>query len=142
MIDQQWAKAFAMDWIESWNTHDMERILSHYTDDFEMSSPLIVERLGKADGKLKGKKAIGEYWQQGLSMLPALRFELLDVLVGVDAITIYYNSVGRRLVCETLFFNEFGKATRAMALWSVGNTGGVGMHTVPLPGTAVTGESK
>ena len=38
MIDPEWALAFAADWIESWNAHDMNRILSHYTDDFEMSS--------------------------------------------------------------------------------------------------------
>lgn len=40
MIDREWALEFARDWIESWNSHDMDRILSHYTDDFEMSSPL------------------------------------------------------------------------------------------------------
>ena len=59
MIDQQWAQAFAKDWIASWNAHDMDRILSHYTDDFEMSSPLIVERLGLPEGKLRGKAGSG-----------------------------------------------------------------------------------
>jgi len=81
MIDQQWAQAFARDWIASWNAHDMDRILSHYTDDFEMSSPLIVERLGLPEGKLKGSKAVSEYWRPGLSTRPPLQFELIDVLV-------------------------------------------------------------
>jgi ketosteroid isomerase-like protein len=72
MIDQQWAQAFAGDWIASWNAHDMDRFLSHYTDDFEMSSPLIVERLGRPEGKLKSRQAVRDYWQAGLSMLPAL----------------------------------------------------------------------
>ena len=119
MIDQQWAQAFANDWIASWNAHDMDRILSHYTDDFEMSSPLIVERLGVPEGKLKGKKAVGEYWRPGLSMSPPLQFELIDVLVGMESITLYYKSVGRRLVAETLFINRSGKATRGIAQWSV-----------------------
>jgi ketosteroid isomerase-like protein len=119
MIDQQWAQAFAKDWIESWNSHDMNRILAHYTDDFEMSSPLIVERLGLPEGKLKGKNAIREYWLPGLSMKPPLQFELVDVFVGVEEITIYYKNVGRRLVAETLFINSAGKATRGMAQWSV-----------------------
>jgi len=122
MIDQQWAQAFANDWVASWNAHDMERILSHYTDDFEMSSPLIVERLGLPEGKLKGKQAVGEYWQPGLSAKPPLRFELIDVLVGIESITLYYNSVGRRLVAETLYFNSEGKATRGMAQWSAVKT--------------------
>jgi ketosteroid isomerase-like protein len=125
MIDQQWAHAFAKDWIASWNAHDMDRILSHYTDDFEMTSPLIVERLGLPEGKLKGKRAIREYWLPSLAMQPPLRFELLDVFVGVDVVTIYYHNVGRRLVTETLFFNSSGKATRGMALWSVAKSRGV-----------------
>ncbi len=45
MLERGWALEFAREWIESWNSHDLERILAHYTEDFEMSSPLIVERL-------------------------------------------------------------------------------------------------
>ncbi len=119
MIDLEWAQTFANDWIAGWNAHDMERILAHYTDDFEMSSPLIVERLGLADGKLKGKESVGEYWRPSLSLTPPLQFELIAVFVGIDAITLYYNNVGRRLVAETLFFNSAGKVTRGMAQWSI-----------------------
>ena len=122
MIDQQWAQAFANDWIASWNAHDMDRILSHYTDDFEMSSPLIVERLGLPEGKLKGKHAVGEYWLPSLSIHPPLHFELMEVFVGIEAITLYYNNVGRRWVAETLFINGSGKATRGLAQWSVVKT--------------------
>src|SRR5438876_10821997 len=57
MIDREWAEAFAREWVDAWNAHDLERILSHYTDDFEMASPLIVERMGVASGRLKGKEA-------------------------------------------------------------------------------------
>ncbi len=119
MIDPQWAQAFAEDWIASWNAHDMERILSHYTDDFEMSSPLIVERLGLPEGKLKGKEAVGEYWLPSLSIDPPLQFELITVFFGIEEITIYYKNVGRRVVAETLCINSSGKATRGMAQWSV-----------------------
>lgn len=119
MIDQQWAQAFAKDWIESWNVHDMDRILSHYTDDFEMSSPLIVERLGLPEGKLKGRKAVGDYWLPSLSIDPPLQFELLDVFVGIESMTLHYKNVDRRVVAETLFFNRSGKATRGMAQWSI-----------------------
>ena len=45
-------------WIESWNSHDLERILAHYTDDLEISSPLITERLRVAREVLKGKSAV------------------------------------------------------------------------------------
>jgi len=106
MIDRVWARAFAAEWIEAWNSHDLDRILSHYTDDFEMSSPLIVERMGVAEGVLRGKQSIRPYWQRGLDARPPLHFELRDVLVGVNTIIIYYLSTTRnRMVAEVLTLN-------------------------------------
>ena len=119
MIDPQWALSFAREWIEAWNSHDLERILSHYSEDFEMASPLIVERMGEPSGVLKGKAAVRNYWQQGLAAQPPLRFELLDVLAGIRSITIYYRSVGRRVVAEVLEFNPQKEVVRGAAHWAV-----------------------
>ena len=119
MLDREWAVEFAEEWIDGWNSHDMDRILSHYSDDFRMSSPLIVARTGRADGALEGKRAVAEYWRPSLSLEPPLRFELLDVLVGVDRLTIYYRNVGRRIVAETLTFNEELLAVEGCSQWSV-----------------------
>jgi hypothetical protein len=107
MIDAKWAKEFALEWIEAWNAHDLERILSHYTDDFEMRSPVIVERMGIANGVLKGKKAVGVYWAPALTAPSQLKFVLHDVLLGTNAITLYYYNVTRgRMVVEILALNE------------------------------------
>ena len=46
MTDPNWARRFAEERIAAWNAHDLERILPHYSDDFEIHSPLIVERMG------------------------------------------------------------------------------------------------
>jgi len=119
MIDPQWALSFAREWIEAWNSHDLERILSHYSEDFEMASPLIVERMGEPSGVLKGKAAVRNYWQQGLAAQPPLRFELLDVLAGIRSITIYYRSIGRRVVAEVLEFNPRKEVVRGAAHWAV-----------------------
>jgi len=59
MIDKMFAEHFATDWIASWNAHDLDRILSHYTDDFEMSSPVIIKVADESSGTLKGKEAVG-----------------------------------------------------------------------------------
>lgn len=115
MIERQWALSFAREWIEAWNSHDLERILSHYAEDFEMTSPLIIERMGESSGVLKGKIAVWPYWSQGLAAQPPLRFELQDVFVGVESITIYYRSIGRRVVAEVLQFNARGEVVRAAA---------------------------
>ena len=58
----EWAREFAREWIAAWNDGDLERILAHYADDFEITCPLIVERMGVASGMLKGKNAIRPYW--------------------------------------------------------------------------------
>jgi len=38
MIDNEFAREFGAHWIEAWNRHDLEQVLSHYRDDFDMSS--------------------------------------------------------------------------------------------------------
>ena len=115
MIDTQFAKTFAQDWIEAWNSHDLERILFHYTDDFEMTSPLIVQRMREQSGRLKGKAAVRPYWAQGLAAYPPLRFELLQVLAGVDSIVLYYRNARGQYCAETLTFNLDGKVVRGCA---------------------------
>jgi hypothetical protein len=117
MIDRAWAEEFAREWVDAWNARDLDRILSHYTDDFEMTSPLIVELMGVASGRLKGKAAIRPYWSAGLARSPALRFELLQVMVGVNAVGILYRSVRmKRPVLERLEFDGERRAIRGEAL--------------------------
>lgn len=117
MLDRAWAEEFARDWIASWNAHDIERILAHYADDFEMTSPLIVQRLGIAAGRLRGKPAVRDYWSKGLSSTPALHFELRDVAVGVSSVAIIYDSVTLgRTVVERIEFDDQLRGIKAEAL--------------------------
>ena len=37
--------AFGREWIETWNSHDLERILAMYSEDSEMTTDKIVEQL-------------------------------------------------------------------------------------------------
>lgn len=117
MIERAWAEAFAREWIEAWNAHDLERILAHYADDFEMTSPLIVDRMGVAEGTLKGKAAVRFYWAKGLASTPELSFTLIDVAVGVNAVAIMYESATlRRVVVERIEVDGKGLGVRAEAL--------------------------
>ncbi len=118
MIDPTWAHQFAEEWINAWNAHDLDRILAHYADDFEMSSPLIVERMKEKSGTLKGKTAVRPYWQIGLDATPPLKFELIDIFVGVDSITLYYRRTNGKTAAETLIFNARGQVFKGMAHYS------------------------
>jgi hypothetical protein len=115
MIDAAFAREFAVDWIDSWNSHDLDRILSHYTDDFELQSPLVVERMNEPSGRLRGKAAIRPYWQIGLARQPPLRFELDSVLVGANSVAISYRWADGRRVVEIITFNEARQAIAGCA---------------------------
>jgi hypothetical protein len=114
MIDRTFAEHFAAEWIDAWNRHDIDRILAHYTDDFEMSSLVIVKIAGEPSGRLKGKEAVGSYWRKALALLPYLHFDLLATLVGVNSITLYYNGV-RGPSAEVFHFDESGRVAKAFA---------------------------
>jgi len=114
MIDKAFADNFAAEWIEAWNERDLERVLSHYTDDFEMSSPVIVKIADEPAGTLKGKPAVRSYWAKALELIPHLHFELLATLIGVNSIALYYHG-HRGAAAEVFHFNQDGKVTRAYA---------------------------
>ena len=110
VIDSDYARELATEWVAAWNSHDLERIFRHYSDDFEMRSPLIAERGFSPTGVLRGKDAIRPYWSAGLATAsPPIRFELLEVYAGVNTVAIRYRSVGRRLVTEILTLDDEGR---------------------------------
>ena len=118
MIDKEFAEHFTKEWIDSWNSHDLDRILFHYSDNFEMSSPVIVTIAGEPSGKLKGKNSVGAYWKKALELIPDLRFDLVSTLTGVDSITIYYKGP-RGMGAEVFQFNPDRKIERAYAHYAI-----------------------
>lgn len=114
MITHEFAERFAHEWIEAWNSHDLDRILSHYSDDFVMSSPRIAIVVAEPSGVLGGKDAIRTYWRRALELAPTLRFELLELFVGADSVVLLYRSV-RGPAAEVFFFDAHGKVVRAAA---------------------------
>jgi hypothetical protein len=71
MIDRTWARQFAI--MEC--TRSRPNSLSyHYADDFEMRSPLIIERMGVIEGILKRKKR-SDRTGNGADARPSLQFE-------------------------------------------------------------------
>jgi hypothetical protein len=118
-MDKAFAEQFAADWIDSWNSHDLERVLSHYADDFEMSSPVIKQLVGEPSGMLRGKAAVRAYWRKALEFIPDLHFELISVLAGVTSITLYYKGAHDRLAAEVLHFGADHRVTKAFAHYDV-----------------------
>lgn len=99
---------FAEQWIDDWNSHDLERIVAHYRDDAEFRSPNAEARTG--NGIVKGKDALRAYWKPAFKLRPDLRFDLKGSFAGHQSIAIHYSDELGREVVETLVFDEAGLA--------------------------------
>lgn len=114
MLTQQQAQQIAQ-WIEDWNRHDLEAILSHYADSIEFTSPFIVKLLGNPTGTIQGKLALRNYFERGLAAYPQLKFELITVLAGVNSLVVHYHSVNQLQAAEFMTFDQAGLVSHAKA---------------------------
>jgi ketosteroid isomerase-like protein len=114
--------AFAAEWVDAWNAHDLDRILSHYADDIELTSPRAALVVPSSGGVIRGLAALRAYWGAALARSPNLRFELDDVLTTVSGATLLYRNHRDERVAETFLWNADGKVIRSVvayrASWS------------------------
>jgi hypothetical protein len=113
-VNNEFAQAFAREWVNAWNSHDLNEILRHYADDFAMTSPVMTKLLNVPGGTLTGIDAVRAYWKMALELNPQLHFELLNVFTGVDSIVLNYKG-HRGLSAEVFFFNSDNQVRKAVA---------------------------
>jgi SnoaL-like domain len=114
------AQKFALEWVDSWNSHDLERILHHYSEDVEVSSPLIETVLGPGRMLVRGKKALRAYWGPALERYPDLRFVLFRAYAGSNSVVLHYRSVQGLIGAECMEFNDDGVVCRVLAHYALG----------------------
>ena len=95
-------RAFAVEWEAAWNSHDIERILSHYRDDIVFRSRKAVALVGS--GEVKGKANLRTYWSAALERQPDLKFDVQNVFEGHEMMVITYRNHRGVLAAETLHF--------------------------------------
>ncbi len=118
-MTEDFAKQFAAEWVASWNSHDLDRILEHYSENFTIETPMALKIKPETQGVVVGKTKVREYWEQGLKLIPNLQFEIIDVLTGINGLTIYYrNTATGRKTVEIMFFNVQQKVEKAFAMYS------------------------
>ena len=115
MFDDTFYEKFATEWIASWNSHDLGRILSHYDEQFEFSSPVLAKVSPSCGGKLVGIEAARAYWSKGLAARPDLHFEAATLLKGVNSAVIYYKGLGGKMCAEFFVFGKDGKVVASHA---------------------------
>ena len=118
-MTKDFATEFAKAWVGAWNAHDLEKVLSHYSEDFTIESPIAVKLYPQSGGTVVGKSEVRKYWTIGLEKSPNLQFELTDVLVGVNSLALHlFNTASNRKSVEVMSFNSEGKVYKAVVCFS------------------------
>lgn len=118
MLNAELARQIAQSWIDAWNHRDLDAIMQHYGDNVEFSSPAVIQRWGEqTQGRLVGKAALRKHFARGLELQPKLRFDLVDVLVGIDAVTILYRRQTGVLAADIVELSADGTAHRGAAFY-------------------------
>jgi ketosteroid isomerase-like protein len=52
-------------WVQAWNSHDLDEIMSHYAEDVVLVSPVVAKILNYPLETVKGKEALRDYLKKG-----------------------------------------------------------------------------
>ena len=113
-------KTLGCDWVAAWNARDLERVLSMYAEDTEMTSDRIPAFGFGASGTVRGKASLRAYWSAALAKLPELHFELIDLYVSPDSVVVFYQNERGKKICEYLRLDVEGKIRQGSANHLVG----------------------
>jgi hypothetical protein len=108
-------EAFADEWIAAFNSHDLDRVLSHYADDIILVSPVAVERLGRSDGKVSGKDQLRDYFARGVYPGSPLKFTLRRCYRGVASVVLEYDRHDGRRGAEFMELDARNRVRRVVA---------------------------
>lgn len=106
-------KQVALEWEAGWNSHDLDRIMSHYRSDIVFRSRKAVDLVGS--GEIVGKERLRAYWSKALDRQPDLTFRVQSLFEGHDMGVIVYANHRDVLAAETFYFDSDGKIYRAAA---------------------------
>jgi len=115
-LQGSFTRQFAQEWVDAWNSHDLDRILAHYDDDIRLVSPVARKLLNNDNGVVEGKAALRDYFHRGLKAFPDLQFDLIEVLWGVETIVVYYANKARGT--KTAEVMQLTSAGKVRCVWA------------------------
>jgi hypothetical protein len=112
------AQSHAKVWIDAWNSHDLDRILSHYSQDVVFEAETVKARWNKPDGKLHGIAELRKHFALGLELAPQLRFQLDQVFLAPSGYSILYQRENGNRVIDCVAVNDAGLAASVTAYYA------------------------
>ena len=118
MADSNSLKAHALSWIDAWNRHDLEGILSHYADDVVFQAATVARRWNKPDGILRDKAELRAHFAKGLELVPGLRFKFEEIFHCPAGYAVLYRRDNGNRVVEVAELDENRLILRARAFYA------------------------
>ncbi|MDL5511232.1 nuclear transport factor 2 family protein [Arenibacter sp. M-2] len=97
---------FTAEWLNAWNSHNLDAIMEHYSQDIDFSSPIIKQMGIKVEGNISSRNELKEYFSKALQKYPSLNFEFYHELQGVHSVVLFYKSVNDSLSAEYMEFDK------------------------------------
>jgi len=111
-------RMLAEQWIQAWNSRDLDRIMDHYAADIEFEANTVVGRWRKADGKLVGRAELREHFRLGLELAAGLRFVMEEVFSAPSGYAVLYRRENGNRVIDVVELDGDGKARRVKAFYA------------------------
>ncbi len=124
ILSQHFISNHIKQWINAWNSKDIELILSLYSDNIEFSSPKIKKLFSDYDTNIiKDKDSLKKYFSIGLQKFPNLIFEPIDFVTKDNIIILEYiaytNDQVNWNVLEKFKFDENGKVIKSSVYYGI-----------------------
>jgi len=119
---ESFAKDHVEKWVKAWNNHDIETVLTMYSDEIEFSSPKIrIVFPERKSSTVTNKKELEEYWMRALKNFPKLRFIPKQTIIqGNLCILEYYailDETHKTSVIEKFEFQEDGLVKKSSGFY-------------------------
>ena len=77
-------------WIDAFNAHDVERLVSLYDENATHTSPKIRALHPETGGKLIGREHLAEWWRDSNRRIPGLHYPTIHIIADESRVLIEY----------------------------------------------------
>ena len=97
-------------WLEAWNAHDLDAIVSCYSERVEFVLPALVG--DSAERRIGGREALREHFRHGLELAPNLTVAEESLLEGPGGFAILYRREDGHRAIEAVELDDAGLAAQ------------------------------
>jgi hypothetical protein len=104
-------------WLDAWNAHDLDAIMSCYSEDVDFVASTVIQRWGRDDGRLQGRTELRRHFELGLELAPRLTFTEEAFLSSPVGYALLYLRENNNRVLDVVELNANGQAARVRAFY-------------------------